>query len=106
MIQKSLFHNISYVNCRAAFPSFLNCTNVCFHYVPRRFQNRPRDETFWKELSTIPPQIKEAMIKKGSLMIGYQPLPHKGMPNFFRMVIHAMDMEYVIREIDEMGKDL
>ena len=45
-------------------------------------------------------------------MIGYQPLPHKGMMNFFRMVIHATpaptkeDMEYVIREIDQMGKDL
>ena len=62
--------------------------------------------------SQVAPQIKERMIKKGSLMIGYQKLDFKGKRNFFRMVIHATppptreDMEYVINEIERCGKDL
>ena len=62
--------------------------------------------------SQVAPKIKERMILKGSLMIGYQKLDHKGKRNFFRMVIHATppptkeDMEYVIAEIERCGKDL
>ncbi len=100
---------------RPAFPEVgFNCTNVCFHYVPPRMRTAEaaEDEQFWQELSTVPPRVKEALIRKGSLMIGYQPLPHKGMGNFFRMVVHAVprpseeDMRFVIEEIDRVGRDL
>ena len=52
------------------------------------------------------------MIRKGSLMIGYQPLPHKGLANFFRMVIHSVppptdqDMQFVVDEIQKIGQNL
>ena len=75
-------------------------------------RGKPEDDDWWKELSTIPPKVKEAMIRSGSLMIGYQPLPHKGLGNFFRMVVHCVphpssaDMEFIIEEIDRIGKDL
>lgn len=99
---------------RPAFPSMKvpNCTNVCFHYIPPRMRGKPEDANWWEELTTIPPKVKEAMIRSGSLMIGYQPLPHKGLGNFFRMVVHGVphpssaDMKFIIEEIDRIGKDL
>ena len=45
-------------------------------------------------------------------MIGYQPLPHKGLCNFFRFVTachpvptHA-DMDYIWQEIERCGADM
>ncbi len=58
------------------------------------------------------PLIKEAMIKQGTLMVGYQPLKHKGLGNFFRMVVHCLpesndaEMDFVLDEIERIGKDL
>jgi len=87
--------------------------NVCFEYVPPRLREADASgESFRREMHAIPPQIKEAMIKKGSLMIGYQPLAFKGKANFFRLVIPAQppptedDMAFVIEEIQRCGKDL
>ena len=107
------------------------CTNVCFHYIPPSFRQKPRNDQFWTNLSKIPPVIvsklfkkiqfqsfdifcfqKEKMTRKGSLMIGYQPLPHKKLSNFFRMVIHAiphpsnLDMDFILDEIEAVGQDL
>lgn len=48
----------------------------------------------------------------GTMMIGYQPLQEKGFPNFFRMIVTATpprgkaDMDFVITEIERLGKDL
>lgn len=90
----------------------LGCTNVTFHYVPERLRGKTEDDSWWDELAKVPPKIKERMVMKGSLMIGYQPLPHKNLKNFFRMVIPALpmptkeDMEFVVDEIDRLGKDL
>merc|ERR1712127_662741 len=52
---------------RPAFPSMKgpNCTNVCFHYIPPRMRGKPEDANWWEEL-TIPPKVKEAMIRSGS----------------------------------------
>ena len=52
------------------------------------------------------------MIKQGTLMVGYQPLKHKGLCNFFRMVVHCLpesndkEMDFVLDEIERIGKDL
>jgi len=55
---------------------------------------------------------KEKLILAGTLMIGYQPLPQKGLRNFFRFVTscqppptHA-DMDHVWQEIERHGADL
>lgn len=52
------------------------------------------------------------MTKTGDLMIGYSPLPHKSLGNFFRMVVtchppktHA-SMEFIISSIDNYGCNL
>ncbi len=56
--------------------------------------------------------IKKRMVEKGSMMIGYQPLAHKNLVNFFRLVIPCQpppshqDMDFVIEEIERLGCDL
>ena len=54
-------------------------------------------------------RIKAAMVLKGSMMIGYQPL--RDLPNFFRMVVAAptateADMDFVLEEIERLGEGL
>ena len=99
---------------RLAFPYMEgpNCTNVCFHYIPPRMRGKEETDDWWKELYTIPPRLKRAMVHEGSLMIAYQPLPHKGLGNFFRMVVMTVPqpetshMKFVVEEIDRLGKYL
>ncbi|XP_020792898.1 acidic amino acid decarboxylase GADL1 [Boleophthalmus pectinirostris] len=84
-------------------------TNVCFWYVPPSLRNVPVGPEFWNKLHKVAPVIKERMIKKGSLMVGYQ--PHGDKANFFRMVIispqvTSEDMDFVLDEIHCLGQDL
>lgn len=89
-----------------------SCTNVCFTYVPPSMRGQEQSDHWRAKLATVPPQIKEAMTRDGTLMIGYQPLPHKGHLNFFRMVIHGIpeptneDMLQVINEIERCGSNI
>uniref|UniRef100_A0A3Q4GP28 Glutamate decarboxylase like 1 n=1 Tax=Neolamprologus brichardi TaxID=32507 RepID=A0A3Q4GP28_NEOBR len=60
-------------------------------------------------LMEVAPVIKERMMKKGSMMVGYQ--PHGEKANFFRMIIISpqvsrQDMDFVLDEINNLGKDL
>lgn len=85
------------------------CTNVCFWYVPLSMRSLNRCPEFYKQLHLVAPKIKERMIKKGSMMVTYQPL--HDMPNFFRIVIqnsclNELDMEYFLDEIESLGNSL
>ncbi len=56
-------------------------------------------------------QIKRNMVLEGTLMIGYQPMANKGWVNFFRIIISNPtidneDLDFVIKEIDRLGKQL
>jgi len=88
------------------------CTNLGFWYIPERLRGKTEDEAWWKEIGSIAPKVKEQMILEGTLMIGYQPLPYKGLANFFRMVLHAVpkpskeDMEHIVNEIHTIGSKL
>jgi len=49
------------------------------------------------------------MMKKGSMMLGYQ--PHRGKVNFFRQVVISpqvsrKDMDFLLDEIELLAKDL
>ena len=53
--------------------------------------------------------IKARMMKSGTLMIGYN--PDGNLVNFFRMVIsnfdtQTEDMDFLVEEIDRLGRDL
>uniref|UniRef100_A0A8B9NFT3 Uncharacterized protein n=1 Tax=Accipiter nisus TaxID=211598 RepID=A0A8B9NFT3_9AVES len=57
----------------------------------------------------VAPIIKERMMKKGSMMLGYQ--PHQGKVNFFRQVVispHVSreDMDFLLDEIELLARDL
>jgi hypothetical protein len=63
-------------------------------------------------LSKIAPEIKRRMMESGSLMIGYQPLSTKELPNFFRLTLTCFpqptkqDMDYIVNEIERLGQDI
>uniref|UniRef100_A0A3Q3JWR7 Glutamate decarboxylase like 1 n=1 Tax=Monopterus albus TaxID=43700 RepID=A0A3Q3JWR7_MONAL len=83
--------------------------NVCFWYVPPSMRSLPAGPELWEKLHTVAPVVKERMMKKGSLMVGYQ--AHHGQPNFFRMVVISPqvsreDLDFVLDEIHSLGKDL
>jgi hypothetical protein len=87
-----------------------SCTNVCFRFIPKKLRDLERNEEFWQKLSQVAPKIKEKLTIDGTLMIGYQPLPHKNLSNFFRMVVHAIphqtnaSMDHVLNEIQRCGE--
>uniref|UniRef100_A0AAX7U2G0 Glutamate decarboxylase like 1 n=1 Tax=Astatotilapia calliptera TaxID=8154 RepID=A0AAX7U2G0_ASTCA len=83
--------------------------NVCFWYLPPSLRNLPESPELWKKLHTVAPVVKQRMMKTGSMMTGYQPLGEKA--NFFRMVVISpqvsrQDLDFVLDEIHNLGKDL
>ncbi|KAH8352273.1 hypothetical protein KR084_003068 [Drosophila pseudotakahashii] len=85
------------------------CTNISFWYVPPGLRQMERNREFYDRLHKVAPKVKEGMIKKGSMMITYQPL--RQLPNFFRLVLQnscldESDMVYFLDEIESLAKDL
>uniref|UniRef100_A0A8C6W2E3 Glutamate decarboxylase-like 1 n=3 Tax=Nannospalax galili TaxID=1026970 RepID=A0A8C6W2E3_NANGA len=83
--------------------------NICFWYIPPSLREMEEGPEFWEKLSLVAPAIKEKMMKKGSLMLGYQ--PHRGKVNFFRQVVISPqvsreDMDFLLDEIDSLGRDM
>ncbi|XP_046402173.1 cysteine sulfinic acid decarboxylase-like [Ischnura elegans] len=83
--------------------------NICFWFVPPRLQGTENSPDYWSQIHKVAPKIKERMMKKGSLMVNYQPL--RDWPNFFRFVLQSSgtnqkDMDFVLNEIEQLGKDL
>ena len=73
-------------------------------YLPVKF---PSNDIFI--YTQIAPKIKAQMIEEGTAMISYQPCGDK--VNFFRMVFtnpatRQRDVDYLIDEIQRLGKDL
>lgn len=60
----------------------------------------------------VAPKLKERLAYSGTLMISYQPLTHRNICNFFRLVTTCHpppsyeDMDFVIKEIETHGCDL
>lgn len=93
-------------------------TNVCFWYVPQRMRSAAgakttatEDEQWWTELYAVAPAIKERMCAhEGTVMVGYSPLPHRGIGNFLRMVLACLpkagkaQIDFVLDEIERMGE--
>ena len=89
----------------------IQCTNVCFWYIPVRFSAVPDVESssWWNEVGRVAPYIKKRMMERGTMLIGYQPLGDK--PNFFRLVITRKPnlttdhMDAIIDEIRILGEE-
>lgn len=87
-------------------------TNVCFWYIPEKLRDVEETSEWWDTIYKIAPKIKEKMIKTGTLMVGYSPLPHKQKGNFIRMVLSCYppatkeNIDFVLDEIHRLGKDI
>uniref|UniRef100_A0A8C6S5E5 Glutamate decarboxylase like 1 n=1 Tax=Neogobius melanostomus TaxID=47308 RepID=A0A8C6S5E5_9GOBI len=83
--------------------------NVCFWYIPPSLRSLPDGPELWEKIHKVAPVIKERMMKKGNMMLGYQMYQDKA--NFFRMVIinpdvGTDDLHFVLEETHRLGKDL
>ncbi|XP_069469714.1 glutamate decarboxylase 1-like isoform X1 [Ambystoma mexicanum] len=84
-------------------------TNVCFWYIPpslRKIQLVPERNL---KLHKVAPKIKAMMMEEGTTMVSYQ--PHGDKVNFFRMVFsnpatRKSDVDFLVDEIERLGKDL
>ena len=89
----------------------LQCTNVCFWYIPQRLREQAdiESESWWVQLGLVAPHVKKRMMERGSMLIGYQPLGDR--PNFFRVVISrkpkltTQHMDKILREIQCLGEE-
>ncbi|CAI9558644.1 unnamed protein product, partial [Staurois parvus] len=87
-------------------PEFVN---VCFWYVPPSLRHQEESPNFWDKLGKISPIVKERMMKKGSMMVGYQ--PHGNRVNFFRQIVvnpevTKEDLDFFLDEIERLAEDL
>lgn len=87
-------------------PEFIN---LCFWFVPPRLRGRESCPDYWPSLGKVAPAIKERMMRKGSMMVGYQ--PHGARVNFFRQIVTSpavtrADLDFFLDEIERLGWDL
>uniref|UniRef100_A0A8D2JG01 Cysteine sulfinic acid decarboxylase n=1 Tax=Varanus komodoensis TaxID=61221 RepID=A0A8D2JG01_VARKO len=87
-------------------PEFIN---LCFWYVPPSLRGQEGCTDYSLRLGKVAPVIKEQMMKKGSMMVGYQ--PHGDRVNFFRQVVTnpavtREDLNFFLDEIERLGRDL
>uniref|UniRef100_A0A4X1TR41 Glutamate decarboxylase 1 n=1 Tax=Sus scrofa TaxID=9823 RepID=A0A4X1TR41_PIG len=91
-----------------SYPMYLDIQYNKFHFLfGCLFSNYSFERD--QELQKIAPKIKAQMIEEGTAMISYQPCGDK--VNFFRMVFsnpatRQRDVDYLIDEIQRLGKDL
>uniref|UniRef100_A0A8D0HJZ3 Cysteine sulfinic acid decarboxylase n=1 Tax=Sphenodon punctatus TaxID=8508 RepID=A0A8D0HJZ3_SPHPU len=87
-------------------PEFIN---LCFWFVPPSLRGRQGDADYELRLGRVAPTIKERMMRKGSMMVSYQ--PHGTKVNFFRQVVTnptvtKADLDFFLEEIERLGEDL
>ncbi|NXW26103.1 CSAD decarboxylase, partial [Circaetus pectoralis] len=87
-------------------PEFIN---LCFWFVPPSLRGREGSPDYWPRLGKVAPAIKERMMRKGSMMVGYQ--PHGARVNFFRQIVTNPavtkdDLDFFLDEIERLGQDL
>uniref|UniRef100_G1U7N6 Glutamate decarboxylase 1 n=2 Tax=Oryctolagus cuniculus TaxID=9986 RepID=G1U7N6_RABIT len=96
-------------NFQLVFDAEPEFTNVCFWYLPPRLKYITKGLEREQELHKIAPKIKARMTEEGTAMISYQPCGDK--VNFFRMIFsnpatRQTDVDYLIDEMERIGKDL
>ncbi|XP_074427498.1 cysteine sulfinic acid decarboxylase isoform X4 [Larus michahellis] len=87
-------------------PEFIN---LCFWFVPPSLRGKEGCPDYWPRLGKVAPAIKERMMRKGSMMVGYQ--PHGARVNFFRQVVTNPlvtrdHLDFFLDEIERLGRDL
>ncbi|CAB0016707.1 unnamed protein product [Nesidiocoris tenuis] len=87
-------------------------TNVCFWFIPPRLRDCDETEDWWSQIHKVGPALKKKLVESGDMMIGYQPLEHRNLKNFFRMVVTChpprtkSDMDSAVGLIEKYGNQL
>jgi hypothetical protein len=91
-------------------------TSVSFWVIPPSLQhvrNIETDKSYSTQLNEVAPAIKKRMIHSGGrLVIAYQSLECKQLPNFFRITFpcHPMttndEIDYMIKYLDDICHDM
>ncbi|CAA9995519.1 unnamed protein product [Nesidiocoris tenuis] len=87
-------------------------TNVCFWFIPPRLRDCEETEDWWRQIHKVGPALKKKLVESGDMMIGYQPLEHRNLKNFFRMVVTChpprtkSDMDSAVELIEKYGNQL
>lgn len=85
---------------------------ICFWYLPPALAKLGWENIESDLLHQICPKLKAKMIQEGTMMINYQPITCKNLPNFFRMVltcqpeVQKRSMDFVVNEIERIGSQL
>lgn len=87
---------------------------VCFWYLPPCLVKKGYNfENIKPELlDKVCPKLKGKLIEKGTVMVNYQPITCKNLPNFFRMVLTCQpemqpeSMDFLVDEIERVGSEL
>ena len=91
------------------------CSNVGFWYVPPRLRPFNKDTATpeqFAQIAKVAPKLKDRMQRSGDAMIGFQPVPALGLPNFFRLVLpnarHNSEKKLrdLMQRMDALGQDL
>jgi len=86
------------------------CTNVFFWYMPSALRKQEKTEEWWSKIEKLTTEIKRRLLLQDKVMIGYAPLPHKNVPNAFRLVLTAYpekthkDMDQILEFISNEGQ--
>uniref|UniRef100_A0A670ZUE2 Glutamate decarboxylase 1 n=1 Tax=Pseudonaja textilis TaxID=8673 RepID=A0A670ZUE2_PSETE len=96
-------------NYELVFDAEPEFSNVCFWYIPPSLRHIPKGPERDKRLHQVAPKIKARIIEEGTTMVSYQPLGDN--VNFFRMVFSnpatkKADVDFLLEEIERLGKDL
>lgn len=84
--------------------------NICFWYIPSFLRKKDGLLPDPEVLHKVCPAIKEKMMQEGKIMVNYQPLSSKKLPNFFRLVLTCIpapnkeDMDFFVDEIARLGE--
>lgn len=85
---------------------------ICFWYLPDSLMKLGWENVPADVLHQVCPKLKGKMMEEGTMMVNYQPITVKKLPNFFRMVltcqpeVQKSTMDLVISEIEQIGSSL
>ena len=85
---------------------------VCFWYLPDSLMQLGWANVKPDLLHQVCPKLKGKMMEAGTMMVNYQPITAKKLPNFFRMVltcqpeVQKSTMDLAVSEIERIGRQL
>lgn len=106
---------VSLIRQRANFKLVLDepqGNTICFWYLPDSLMQLGWANVTPDVLHQVCPKLKGKMMEEGTMMVNYQPITVKNLPNFFRMVltcqpeVQKSSMDLVISEIERIGSGL